>query len=69
MDVEFTIDDFGEIFFQYADNIYCRYEKLVTRKPQLYMKDKLMGKFVSHKEENLGKKVEDMKDFIKKPKA
>lgn len=33
------------------------------------MKDKLMGKFVSHKEENLGKKVEEMKDFIKKPKA
>jgi hypothetical protein len=32
------------------------------------MKDKLMGKFISHKEENLGKKVEDMKDFIKKPK-
>mgnify|MGYP006114481411 CR=1 FL=1 len=26
MDIEFTVDDYGEIFFQYADNIYCRYE-------------------------------------------
>ena len=65
MDVEFIVDDFGEIFFYFADNIHVRYKTLVEKKRSMTMKSLFTEKLKGHVVENLGKDASKMTSFLK----